>query len=104
MESALQTRGPNRSVKAVLAHAYVLAGRHQDARESLQSIGESWGFYQRAVVDLALGDRAAALDHLNQAVDEHNVFIGWSKVDPDLEALRGDQEFHRVLARVGLTP
>jgi DNA-binding winged helix-turn-helix (wHTH) protein/TolB-like protein/Flp pilus assembly protein TadD len=85
MQTALQTYGPNRSVSALLAHAYALAGRTAEARELLRQLGDDWGFYQRAVVDLTLGDRTAALAHLNQAVDEHNVFIQWLKVDPDMD-------------------
>jgi len=104
MERALETYATNRSIKAVLAHAYAVAGRKQDALALLSTIGNDWGFYQWAVIDLTFGDRTAALAHLNQAVDEHNVFVEWAKVDPDLEPLHGDPEFNRVLGRLGLTP
>jgi DNA-binding winged helix-turn-helix (wHTH) protein/TolB-like protein len=104
MEGARQSHVSNRAVRAVLAHAYAVAGRKAEASALLATIGEDWGFYQRAVVDLAFGDRAAALAHLNQAVDEHNVFVEWAKVDPDLDPLHGDPEFNRVLGRLGLTP
>jgi DNA-binding winged helix-turn-helix (wHTH) protein/TolB-like protein len=104
MERALEAYATNRSIKAVLAHAYAVAGRKQDALALLSTIGNDWGFYQWAVIDLTFGDRTAALAHLNQAVDEHNVFVEWAKVDPDLEPLHGDPEFNRVLGRLGLTP
>jgi DNA-binding winged helix-turn-helix (wHTH) protein/TolB-like protein/Tfp pilus assembly protein PilF len=104
MEEALKSQGSKRPITAVLAHAYALAGRGREAKELLKSLPQDWGYYQRAVVDLALGDRDAALAHLDQAVDERSVFIPWLKVDPDLEPLRGDPRFAKVVARVALTP
>jgi hypothetical protein len=51
-----------------------------------------------------MGDRDAALAHLEQAVDERSVFLEWLKVDPDLEPLHGDPRFAKIVARVGLVP
>jgi serine/threonine-protein kinase len=104
MEDARKAQGANRAITAVLAHAYALDGRSREARELLKSLPPDWGYYQRAVVDLALGDRDAALAHLDQAVEERSVFIEWLKVDPDLEPLRGDPRFAKIVARVGLKP
>jgi serine/threonine protein kinase len=54
-----------------------------------------------AIVQMELGDRTAALDHLERMVDAHvggAVFIG---VDPTLRRLAGDDRFEAVLRRVG---
>ena len=104
MENALKSQGPNHAVSAVLAHAYALTGNVAKTQALLKSLPNDWGYYQRAVVDLVLGDRDAALTHLNQAVDERSVFVEWLKVDPDLEPLRGDPRFAKIVARVGLVP
>jgi len=104
MENELKVQGSNRAITAVLAHAYALAGKSREAKELLKSLPENWGYYQRTVVDLTLGDRNAALAHLNQAVDERSVWIEWLKVDPDLDPLRGDPRFAKIVARVGLIP
>jgi TolB-like protein/DNA-binding winged helix-turn-helix (wHTH) protein len=104
MEGELKAQGSNRSISAVLAHAYALGGKPQEARDLLKRLPEHWGYYQRAVVDLALGDSEAALKHLDQAVDERSVFIPWIKVDPDLDPVRDDPRFAKIVARVGLTP
>ena len=95
MENALKSQGPNHAISAVLAHAYALAGNVAKAQELLKSLPKDWGYYQRAVVDVVMGDRDAALAHLDQAVDERSVFVEWLKVDPDLEPLRGDPRFAR---------
>jgi tetratricopeptide (TPR) repeat protein len=104
MENALKSQGSNHAITAVLAHAYALAGNVAKTQELLKSLPKDWGYYQRGVVDLVVGDRDAALAHLDQAVDERSVFVEWLKVDPDLEPLRGDPRFAKIVARVGLVP
>jgi DNA-binding winged helix-turn-helix (wHTH) protein/TolB-like protein/Flp pilus assembly protein TadD len=104
IEMELKAQPSSKALKAALAHAYVLAERSREAKELLKSVPENWGHYQRAVVDVALGDREAALADLDQAVDERSVWIPWLKVDPDLEPLRGDPRFAKIVARVGLLP
>jgi DNA-binding winged helix-turn-helix (wHTH) protein/TolB-like protein/Tfp pilus assembly protein PilF len=89
---------------AAIAHAYAASGREKEARQLLHRIPENWGHYQRAAVDAALGDRDAALDHLNRAVDERSVWIEWLKADPSLDPVRGDPRFAQVVKRMGLTP
>jgi TolB-like protein/Tfp pilus assembly protein PilF len=104
MENAEKSQGPNHAISAALAHAYALAGNVAKAQALLKTLPKDWGYYQRAVVDLVLGDRDAALAHLDQAVDERSVFVEWLKVDPDLESLRGDPRLAKTVARVGLVP
>ncbi|HLK61803.1 MAG TPA: winged helix-turn-helix domain-containing protein [Bryobacteraceae bacterium] len=104
LEAELQRKPSNDALKAVLAHAYAVAGKSREARDVLKSLRQDWGYYQRAVVELTLGDRDAALAHFDQAVDEHSVWVPWLKVDPDTEPLRGDPRFRRIVERVGLTP
>ena len=79
-------------------------GNVTKTQELLKSLPKDWGYYQRGVVDLVMGDRDAALAQLDQAVDERSVFVEWLKVDPDLEPLRGDPRFAKIVARVGLVP
>ncbi len=105
MENARQVRGSqSRPVNVVLAHGYALAGRTKDAQEILAALPPDWGFYQRAVVEIALGRLDAALANLDRAVDERSVWIEWIKVDPDLDSVRGDPRFAKVVARMGLEP
>ena len=89
---------------ALLARAYAMQGNAAEARKLLAALPDAWGYYQRAAAELALGDRDAALAHLDRAVDEHSVWIEWIKVDPTLDPLHGDPRFHRIVARLGLEP
>jgi predicted Zn-dependent protease len=104
MENALKSQGSNHAITAVLAHAYALAGNIAKTQELLKTLPKGWGFYQRAVVDLVIADRDAALAHLDQAVDERSVFVEWLTVNPNLEPLREDPRFAKIVARVGRFP
>ncbi|MBX9641079.1 MAG: hypothetical protein K2X97_15465, partial [Mycobacteriaceae bacterium] len=95
---------PIRAVNGQLACAYALSGDIRRAREVLATLPPDWGFYQRAIVDLAAGDRDAAFANLDRAVEERNVFIEWIKADPSLKPLHGDPRFAAVVKRVGLAP
>lgn len=104
MEEFARSVGARNAVLAVLAHAYALSGNSGKAKTLIDSLPAGWGNYQRAVLDLTLGDRESALLHLDRAVDERSVFVEWLKVDPDLEPLRADPRFAEIVARIGLTP
>lgn len=58
--------------------------------------------YQSAVLDLGLGDRDAALVHLNEACGLPSLGIHWLKIDPIWDELRDDPRFTAVLTRLGL--
>lgn len=103
-ENYRKSVSPVRAVNGQLACAYALSGDLKQARELVASLPPDWGFYQRAIVDLAAGDRDAAFANLNRAVEERNVFIEWIKADPSLKPLHGDPRFAAVVQRLGLIP
>ncbi len=102
MEAALKAGLSPSPAKVSLAHAYALAGRKSDAQNMLDAVPKDWGFYQKAVAELTLGERESALHHLEQSLDEHSVWVEWMKVDPDLDAVRDDPRYQKLLARLGL--
>ena len=55
-----------------------------------------------AYVRLALGERDAALDLLQRAVDTRDPAVLWFAVDPRLDDLRSDPRFTALLKRIGL--
>jgi len=53
-------------------------------------------------IQLALGNRDAALEAFSRSVDEHDTNAVWYAVDPRLDSLKSDERFRRLLARIGL--
>ncbi|MDX2150711.1 MAG: winged helix-turn-helix domain-containing protein [Bryobacteraceae bacterium] len=97
-----QERGPMDAAKAALAIAYAKAGHAKEAEELLARLTPGWGEYQRAVVYHWLGRNDEAVEHLDLAVDERNVWVEWLRVDPLLAGLRMHPKFAATAARLGL--
>ena len=89
------------------ACALVQGGDAAGARQILESllVDRTRRFvqpYEIATIQLALGDRDAAMASLLEAFEIRShrlVFLG---VDPSFDALRGDPEFVRLVGRIGL--
>ncbi|HTO93965.1 MAG TPA: tetratricopeptide repeat protein, partial [Bacteroidota bacterium] len=92
---------------AALAQCLAAAGRAAEARDILGRFpprGETGGNLARgiALVHVSLGDTETAFDWLERAFEEKAESLGMMKVDPKLDALRGDPRFSRLMDRVGL--
>ena len=86
-----------------------LAGRPGAARRGFQELQARLQRDQKrldpeheAYLELALGNRDAALDLLEQAVSKRDPGVLWMKVDPRLDPIRNDPRFVALLARLGL--
>ena len=82
-------------------------GRRQEAQIMLDEFRNrpdaNLGTTPYAVAAAALGDLSTAFEALNRAVDRHAGDIIWVKSNPELDLLRPDPRFARVLARVNLS-
>ncbi len=93
-------------MRVLLACYRARAGRSEEARAILRSTAIAPGDYYNAACTWALlGESALALDYLQRDFDELRTSPGararqqeWARSDPDLEALRGDPRFERLLA------
>jgi TolB-like protein/DNA-binding winged helix-turn-helix (wHTH) protein/Tfp pilus assembly protein PilF len=90
-----------------MAYSLAAAGRQAEARQILERLKErkKKAFvpaYNLAVIQLALKDRSAALNSLQQAVDEHDWAILVLAVEPRLDPLRNEPVFQELLKRVKL--
>jgi TolB-like protein/DNA-binding SARP family transcriptional activator/Tfp pilus assembly protein PilF len=94
-----------------LTLAHLLAGSATHAeRDTARAIvrdverrsarGEYVASYEVAKVHLALGDRGAALQWLQRAIDERSHSRAFLRVDPHWASLRGDTAFERLVASV----
>ncbi len=99
----LSEGGP--SMRAQLGWVLARVGRHDEARavlRELERLGEGAFVspYQRAVLSLGLGERARALDELEQAAEERDPWIVFLRADTALLELHGEPRFDALVARV----
>jgi TolB-like protein/DNA-binding SARP family transcriptional activator/Tfp pilus assembly protein PilF len=107
LEGARATAVNGPAVLAALAMAYGAAGREADARAVVQALEARAreGYVPRSWLArsyAALGERERALMWLERAYEERDGWLTFAKVDPTLDALRGEPRFQAVLARMGL--
>ena len=106
-EKALEMSPGNPEAITILAHARAAAGDRARARADLERLGAAgsrtaapWFLSQ---VQLALGDRDAALASLERAADERSPHMSYIAVEPRLDGLRDESRFRALVARVGLS-
>jgi serine/threonine-protein kinase len=96
--------------KGKLCHAYGLAGRTAEARQLLSEIElrsrkERASWVTRAICELGLGNRSAALDAMETAVKNHDiaVYTAYSPLlDRTWDPLRGDPRWTELLRSANL--
>jgi serine/threonine-protein kinase len=95
-------------VLAELGRVYALSGNRAAAEEILVRVsqpaaarGDFVAEQDAAYIRLALGRRDEALAGLERAVAQHSERILWLRVDPRVDALRGDPRFERLIRRLG---
>ena len=93
-------------VLAFIGHVYAIMGRQTDARAILVQLTEASktryvSGYSFAVIHLGLGEKDQALNWLEKDGREPTGFeINFIKVDPYLDALRGDPRFEALVQKI----
>jgi hypothetical protein len=90
-----------------LALAYAAEGKRDTARRLLQDLNareheEYISPYNLAYVYLFLNEKDKAIEQLKIASEKHDINVETLKVDPLLDALRGDPRFQELLKRANL--
>jgi len=91
-------------VQALLAHATAKSGDPAQARKVLEQLNEEArhryvSAYGIGLVHLALGEREEALRWFEKSYEDRaGTDIGYIKVDPFLDSLRGDPRFEKIVA------
>ena len=107
LRNARTCGGDQPAVLAALAHTYASAGDSDAARAVLGEL-EALSHrrhvspYWLALVWAGLGDRARALESLDGAYAERDVWLTWLGVDPRFETLRAEARFEELLRMIGL--
>ncbi len=88
-----------------LGHAYALAGRKREARQMLTKLLAMSGDryvppYTPALIYAGLGQNDEAFEWLEKAYQDRFWMMAFLKVDPRLDALRGDPRFADLLRRM----
>jgi TolB-like protein/Tfp pilus assembly protein PilF len=102
------TEQPSGPFLAILGYAYAAARKKSIAKEifrRMQELSESRSYvasYDWAVLHAGLAENDAALQRLQQAVDERQPRVIWLKVDPAFEGLRGEKRFQDLIRRLEL--
>jgi adenylate cyclase len=96
-------------IEAALGRAYVDGGNRAEATKVLNHLHERMHdeFVSAAFlanVHIGLGQVDEAFASLAEAEAQHSAYVGWWKVDPDLDPLRSDPRFTELLKKVGLEP
>jgi TolB-like protein/Flp pilus assembly protein TadD len=94
------------SLLGLLGHAYAASGNKTDAVKILDQLKELSkqryvAVYSFALIYLGLGDKEEALRWLEQSYqDRAGADVGWIKVDPLLDPLRGDPRFEALAEKI----
>jgi hypothetical protein len=94
-----------------LGQLFAKTGRREDAIAEAQRIEarsrEGYAvMYEAAVIYVALGELDHGCEALSMAAHEHSMFVGWAKIDPRMDGLRGKScfaTFERSLDMSGTT-
>ncbi len=107
LEKALSVSERRPAIIGVLIRAYAQAGRRTEALRLLEELKlrQKTGYVPAAAfihAYLGLGDNEQALVWLEKAYQEQSNILGFLKVHPYFDPLRGDARFKELLHRVGL--
>jgi tetratricopeptide (TPR) repeat protein len=108
-EDATRIMGQIPAALAELGYCHGRMGRRDLAQVTLQELQrmteQTWvSPVNMALVYTGLGEDAAALQYLEQALEKRIRQLVWVNVDPRYDTLRHHPEFEQLIARIGLSP
>ncbi|HZO53221.1 MAG TPA: tetratricopeptide repeat protein [Bryobacteraceae bacterium] len=107
LEMGRSLSGDVPSVLGALGQVYATAGNEPEARRYLAMLYEMSKTRHvptscLALVHSGLGEREAALGHLERGVERRELPLNHMKVHPGYDALRGEERFQRLLVKMRL--
>jgi adenylate cyclase len=106
-QNARTCSGGQPAAIAALGHAYAISGNEDEALQALRELdqlskGRYVSPYWRAVVCAGLGMDDLALESLEKACEDRDVWVVWLKVEPRFDHLRSRVRFHNLLSKLRL--
>ena len=107
LQLGLDASGGNPGYLAAQAQAYAAAGRAPEARRRLAALLELAKqryvpAYSIATVYAALGDAGETFNWLERAFEEHSLELTFIGVEPEMDVVRSDPRFRRLMNRMNL--
>ncbi len=108
LKEGLRLSGDSAYALARLGHGYALAGLCDDAQSILKRLltaarQKHVSPYDIAMIHLGLGEVDQAFTCLEAAYEQRSLWLGYLKVEPQLDLLRSDLRFLSLLDRLGLS-
>ncbi len=107
LENARSCSDDHPAMVAALGHALASAGRRDEAIEMLRQLEQISqrryvSGYWRSILYCGLGEEELAMEWLERAFQERDVWLVWLKVEPRLDRLRHATRFEQLLQQIGL--
>jgi len=106
-QNVAKLSGRNPSLLALLGYAYATAGKRDEAYAILKELNESKlpaSPFETSMIYIGLGEREQAYVWLDKAYSERSWQLGFLKVEPIFDPLRGDKRFTDLMRSLNLTP
>jgi len=106
-QKAVALSGGSVQMIAELGHAYAVSGKKDDAQKALDELKELSKRryvtpYTIALIYVGLGEKDQALEWLESAYEDRDVWLIYLKVEPKFDSLRSEPLFTDLMRRVGL--
>jgi tetratricopeptide (TPR) repeat protein len=107
LQTGVRLSGESGYALSRLAYGHAVAGNRDDARAVLTQVTtlatrKYVSAYDIAMVYAGLQDVDEAFARFEEALEQRSVWLGYLRVEPQLDPLRNDVRFHDLLRRVGL--
>ncbi|HEY9286020.1 MAG TPA: winged helix-turn-helix domain-containing protein [Pyrinomonadaceae bacterium] len=105
-EKARQAEEDSSFALGFIGYAHAVAGRRAEAEKALRTLrSESAAGYVSpygiALIHAGLGERERAFEWLEKLYESRDEWTLWLRVAPELEGLRSDARFVRLMGRIG---
>jgi len=109
LRKAISLSGPATTFISYLGYANARLGKEREARQMIAQLErvskrQYVSSYFIAIIHLGLGDLDQTFEWLEKAYEERSGFLAFVKVEPMLDALRGDPRFKALVEKIGPLP